>query len=45
MTSSDYDSKFIKLGLPDLCSTRNASEAGTSGSKGKEDNGLEEGDL
>ncbi|KAK4704290.1 choline-phosphate cytidylyltransferase, partial [Phenoliferia sp. Uapishka_3] len=29
----DYDSKFIKLGLPELCSTRAGSEAGTSGSK------------
>lgn len=29
----DYDSKFIKLGLPELCSTRAGSEAGTHGSK------------
>lgn len=30
----EYDSKFIKLGLPELCSTRNGSEAdGTQGSK------------
>lgn len=35
--SSEYDNKFIKLGLPDLCSTRNASEAGTSGSKAHEE--------
>ncbi|KAL8291373.1 hypothetical protein RQP46_002351 [Phenoliferia psychrophenolica] len=29
----EYDSKFIKLGLPELCSTRAGSEVGTSGSK------------
>lgn len=31
LTRSDYDVKFIKLGKPDLCSTRAGSETGTGG--------------